>query len=426
MTQNTIIQVEHLSKRYRIGRKEQPASWKQRMLSWVKAPLDNVKNLKGLSAFDQQEDGSDIIWALKDVSFEVAAGEVMGIIGKNGAGKSTLLKILSRITEPTYGKISIRGKVASLLEVGTGFHHELTGRENIFLNGTILGMKRADIARRFDEIVDFSGVEKFIDTPIKRYSSGMKVRLAFAVAAFLEPEILIIDEVLAVGDAEFQKKCLGKMKDISGHGRTILFVSHNMAAVYELCSTCVLIQQGQLVLKSTPAEAIRLYLDASSVQEEESRDDLTQIPRTHPDYGKKVKIKSFRLKKPSFFWREPIEFTFTVLITDPKAGEVEFGFSIDAASGARICTYESEHAYDTSHKHELTFHVKLTEPHFVPATFYLTLGLRSGTVPLDVLDNLIKFEVMDIDKDGRHFGFTQGAIKSGYVDTAAEVHILSS
>ena len=203
---------------------------------------------------------SDWVYALKDVSFEVKRGEVLGIIGRNGAGKSTLLKILSRVTTQSSGQIKVKGRIASLLEVGTGFHPELTGRENIFLNGAILGMRKAEIARKFDEIVEFSGCARYIDTPVKRYSSGMYVRLAFAVAAHLEPEILIVDEVLAVGDAEFQKKCLGKMKDVAGHGRTILFVSHNMAAIQHLCSRAILLQNGKLTLDTNTDKAVESYL----------------------------------------------------------------------------------------------------------------------------------------------------------------------
>ncbi|MBL0234355.1 MAG: ABC transporter ATP-binding protein [Chitinophagaceae bacterium] len=199
-------------------------------------------------------------WAIKDLDFEIKRGEAVGIIGKNGAGKSTLLKVLSRITEPTLGRIELNGRVASLLEVGTGFHPELTGRENVFLNGAILGMGRSEIRRKFDEIVDFSGVERFLDTPVKRYSSGMYVRLAFAVAAFLEPEILIVDEVLAVGDAEFQKKCLGKMQQVSrGEGRTVLFVSHNMAAVKSLCSTGIVLKNGRMDFYGSNYEAVQHY-----------------------------------------------------------------------------------------------------------------------------------------------------------------------
>jgi lipopolysaccharide transport system ATP-binding protein len=210
--------------------------------------------------------GSDWVYALKDVSFEVKRGEVLGIIGRNGAGKSTLLKILSRVTTQSSGQIKVKGRIASLLEVGTGFHPELTGRENIFLNGAILGMRKAEIAWKFDEIVEFSGCARYIDTPVKRYSSGMYVRLAFAVAAHLEPEILIVDEVLAVGDAEFQKKCLGKMKDVAGHGRTILFVSHNMAAVRELCHSAIYLKNGCLVSQGTSKSIVAEYYASSGSQ----------------------------------------------------------------------------------------------------------------------------------------------------------------
>jgi lipopolysaccharide transport system ATP-binding protein len=203
---------------------------------------------------------ADYAWALRDVSFEVRQGEVLGIIGRNGAGKSTLLKILSRVTRPTTGEIRVKGRIASLLEVGTGFHPELTGRENIFLNGAILGMRKTEIIRKFDEIVDFSGCARYIDTPVKRYSSGMYVRLAFAVAAHLEPEILIVDEVLAVGDAEFQKKCLGKMKDVAGEGRTVLFVSHNMAAVYNLCGRGLFLKFGMIAADARIGEVMRQYM----------------------------------------------------------------------------------------------------------------------------------------------------------------------
>ena len=209
--------------------------------------------------FQRQE--KETFWALKDVEFDIKKGDVVGIIGRNGAGKSTLLKILSRITEPTTGKLTLYGRVGSLLEVGTGFHPELTGRENIFLNGAILGMSKSEIARQFDAIVDFSGTEQFLDTPVKRYSSGMYVRLAFAVAAHLNPEILIVDEVLAVGDAEFQKKCLGKMQDVAHSGRTVLFVSHNMAAVQQLCQRAVLLQEGKIVSDGSISQVVDCYLN---------------------------------------------------------------------------------------------------------------------------------------------------------------------
>ena len=262
-----VIAVENLSKRYVIEHTPDALGYK-RYTALRDAIGDAARNLtrKALAAANGRQifstDRIEEFWALKGVSFEVQRGEVIGIIGRNGAGKSTLLKVLSRITEPTAGRVILRGRVASLLEVGTGFHPELTGRENIYLNGAILGMTRVEIRKKFDEIVDFAGVEKFIDTPVKRYSSGMYVRLAFAVAAHLEPEILLVDEVLAVGDAEFQKKCLNKMQDVGREGRTVLFVSHNMPAITRLCERAILLGDG-LVLGDGPAsEVVAGYLKA--------------------------------------------------------------------------------------------------------------------------------------------------------------------
>ncbi len=256
------IKVNNLGKAYRIGVKEQKQeTLVGAILSSLKAPFKNYRRISNLKKLKDQKNSADIFWANRHISFEVYSGEVLGIIGKNGAGKSTLLKLLSRITEPTEGRIEIHGKVASLLEVGTGFNPELTGAENIYLNGTILGLTRKEIDNRYKDIVEFSGIEKFMETPVKRYSSGMKVRLAFAVAAHLDPEILIIDEVLAVGDAEFQKKCLGKMQEVAGKkGRTVLFVSHDMAAVKNLCTRAVLLQRGEITYEGSPADVVDYYL----------------------------------------------------------------------------------------------------------------------------------------------------------------------
>jgi|TARA_B100000315_G_scaffold197778_1_gene189154 lipopolysaccharide transport system ATP-binding protein len=255
------IEVSNLSKRYRIGLKEElHDTFIGSMTSWLKSPLSNYRRVNSLASFSGDGESDDLIWALKDISFNVKCGEVLGIIGKNGAGKSTLLKILSRIIEPTSGGVLVNGRVASLLEVGTGFHPELTGRDNVFLNGAILGMTKREMDQKFDEIVDYSGIERFIDTPVKRYSSGMRVRLAFAVAAHLDPEILLIDEVLAVGDLEFRKKCLGKMQDITGEGRTILFVSHNMSAVGGLCNRTILLQRGEIDEIGQTREVIEKYI----------------------------------------------------------------------------------------------------------------------------------------------------------------------
>jgi lipopolysaccharide transport system ATP-binding protein len=260
-----VIRIEGVGKQYRLGQvgtgtfSHDVSRWLRKISGkedlYIKVGEANNPATKG---------NSDLIWALKDISFNVKQGEVLGIVGKNGAGKSTLLKILSRVTTPSLGEIKVKGRIASLLEVGTGFHPELTGRENIFLNGAILGMTKNEIRSKFDEIVDFSGVERYIDTPVKRYSSGMYVRLAFAVAAHLEPEILIVDEVLAVGDAEFQKKCMGRMKAVSGEGRTVIFVSHNMTAVNSLCTECIYLKQGRVVSKGNTFKIVEEYLSTEN------------------------------------------------------------------------------------------------------------------------------------------------------------------
>lgn len=264
--QDIAISIQNLSKQYEIG-----AAASGSLRETLTA---------GLKALTGKKQTKDIFWALKDVSFDIKKGEVLGIVGRNGAGKSTLLKILSRITEPTSGKIDLFGRVTSLLEVGTGFHPELTGRENVFLNGSILGMSRQEIRRKFDEIVAFSGVEKFLDTAVKHYSSGMYVRLAFAVAAHLEAEILIIDEVLAVGDAEFQRKCLGKMNDVARSGRTVLFVSHNLGAVRSLCKSCALLQNGQLLMTGAPDEIIHNYYINNQQEKASFQRDITKYENT--------------------------------------------------------------------------------------------------------------------------------------------------
>lgn len=309
------IRVENLSKRYRIGLKEElPDTLFGAMRGWLKSPLSNFRQLRQLSHFSENgHDPEDVIWALKHVSFEVKRGEVVGIIGRNGAGKSTLLKILSRITDPTSGRAIIDGRVSSLLEVGTGFHPELTGRENIYLNGTILGMRKAEVDRKFDEIVDFSGVEKFIDTPVKRYSSGMQVRLAFSVAAHLEPEILLIDEVLAVGDAEFQQKCLGKMNEVSEGGRTVLFVSHQMGAIRKLCPRSILLKDSHIQLDSITNVVLDEYLNLNI--EDMPSTGLILLPSQPNSTGQAIQLQilnsageprsQFGLREP---WQIVLEF----------------------------------------------------------------------------------------------------------------------
>jgi len=252
MKKNTVVKVNNLSKKYQIGKKENYLALRDKLVDMVKKP-QNI--------FKKKED-KNYIWALKNISFSVKKGEVVGIIGRNGAGKTTLLKVLSKITRPTKGEAKLRGRTSSLLEVGTGFNPELTGRENIYLNGAILGMRKGEIENKFNDIVKFSGVEQFLDTPVKHYSSGMRVRLAFSVAAHLEPEILLIDEVLAVGDVEFQKKCLGKMKDVATSGRTILFVSHNMGAIKNLCQRVLLFKKGRVIEDGRPDKVIKKYYNS--------------------------------------------------------------------------------------------------------------------------------------------------------------------
>jgi lipopolysaccharide transport system ATP-binding protein len=316
---STVIKVENLSKQYRLGSVGTGALAHDINRWWHKLRGKEDPYLKIGDTNDRTSSGSsEYVWALKDINFEVKHGEVLGIIGRNGAGKSTLLKILSRTTSPTTGSVKIKGRVASLLEVGTGFHPELSGRENIYLNGAILGMTKKEIARKFDEIVDFAGVERYIDTPVKRYSSGMYVRLAFAVAAHLEPEILIVDEVLAVGDAEFQKKCLGKMKDVSEReGRTVLFVSHNMAAVANLCTNGVAMNNGQLVYAGNINDSIQYYMRNSLMNGHKYRSEKNsssnhifqvEIMRDHKKDGE------------SFYFTESIGINISIKIFDKVQG----------------------------------------------------------------------------------------------------------
>lgn len=313
------IRARGLRKRYRIGQRERYNALRDMVADTMYTPFRRLSSF----VFSSSRDGNqrlsprgEWIWALKDVSFDVKPGEVVGIIGRNGAGKSTMLKILSRITKPTEGYVEIHGRVGSLLEVGTGFHSELTGRENIFLNGAILGMKKAEIERKFDEIVAFAEIEKFLDTPVKRYSTGMYMRLAFAVAAHLEPEILIVDEVLAVGDAEFQKKCLGKMGDVAKGGRTVLFVSHNMDAIQRLCSRCFLLEDGQVVSQGPTAGTVAHYLSKISYKTRSNEwIDVSHAGRTGTGEARFVAVQYSSLNKEVAFQpypNGPLEFSLAI------------------------------------------------------------------------------------------------------------------
>jgi lipopolysaccharide transport system ATP-binding protein len=317
------IKVEGLSKRYRIGLKEEiHDTLVGAAMAFIKSPVKNLKRLRRLSYFEDGQDEEDIIWALKEVSFEVQKGEVVGVIGRNGAGKSTLLKVLAGITYPTAGRAEIDGRVASLLEVGTGFHQELTGRENVYLNGTILGMTRKEIDRKFDEIVEFSGVEKFIDTPVKRYSSGMRVRLAFSVAAHLEAEILLIDEVLAVGDTAFQQKCLGKMGEVSKEGKTVLFVSHSMGMIRYLCSRALLIDKGKIQIDGNVSEVTDIYLQKNvNVESVEKISRAVSLLVEDPA----IKFISVDLRqngqsKTAFVNNSPIEISIEYVVNEKTTG----------------------------------------------------------------------------------------------------------
>jgi len=336
----TAIKVESLGKRYRIG--TAPTKFKYGMLRDVivdtaTAPVRWVRSLgKKQPLLDNQP---NYIWALKNVSFDLEEGKVLGIVGRNGAGKSTLLKVLSRVTEPTQGTVTVRGRVGSLLEVGTGFHPELTGRENIYMNGAILGMKRAEIESKFDEIVAFSEVEQFIDTPVKRYSSGMYLRLAFAVAAHLEPEILVVDEVLAVGDAEFQKKCIGKMGDVAQQGRTVLFVSHNMSAILRLTEEAIVLNKGQLTMRGPSQKAVDFYLSSGQAQAGERIWDVDEIPHdSAPFYPVALRLKDQKGKVvDTVRSTEPITVEMEYHLEAPLTG-LRVGFYLSSMRGEYIIT----------------------------------------------------------------------------------------
>jgi lipopolysaccharide transport system ATP-binding protein len=332
---NTIIKVENLSKQYRLGEVSTGTISHDVNRWWQKVRGKEDPYLKIGEANDRTTLGnSDYVWALKDINFEVKQGEVLGIIGRNGAGKSTLLKLLSRTTAPTTGSIKIKGRVASLLEVGTGFHPELSGRDNIFLNGAILGMTRREIQSKFDEIVDFAGVERYIDTPVKRYSSGMYVRLAFAVAAHLEPEILIVDEVLAVGDAEFQKKALGKMKNISSeHGRTVLFVSHNLEAIYNLTSRVIIVNKGRVEFSGDTNLGIDRYNDYNYNFNYEYLCDSSLYNDNESLFISSIILEN-NFRKNKFSSAEPLSFKIIIVNRGFKTDKYRIGFRISSGESA--------------------------------------------------------------------------------------------
>jgi lipopolysaccharide transport system ATP-binding protein len=349
-------------------------------------------------------------WALKDVSFELEQGQVLGIIGRNGAGKSTLLKIISRITDPTQGEVRVRGRMASLLEVGTGFHFELTGRENIFLNGAILGMRRGEIASKFDEIVAFSEIEKFLDTPVKHYSSGMYVRLAFAVAAHLDPEILVVDEVLSVGDVSFQKKCLGKMNEVSRSGRTVLFVSHNMATVENLCQTAIVLDRGSLIFSGNSKEAVQYYLGSISGATDRSTGsqvDLSNAP------GRKPTTRPL-LKSMEFFTEgnQPLDGGLNIggrlqvrvhFELERPTDSFNVGLGFNSVMGLRVFTANSFFEPNRSHGERVGRQVFVCDiPSFtlVPGDYTIRVWLDVNSAQADVIEDAARITVLESDYYG--------------------------
>jgi lipopolysaccharide transport system ATP-binding protein len=373
VAEDLIINAELLSKSYMISHEAESGYY--RTLSETIPRLLKQGIRKGFKSGDTRVSSKEEFWALKDVSFSVRRGDVVGLIGRNGAGKSTLLKILSRITEPTGGRVTIDGRVASLLEIGTGFHPELTGRENIFLNGAILGMRRAEIRRKFDEIVEFAEVARFLDTPVKRYSSGMYVRLAFAVAAHLEPEILIVDEVLAVGDTEFQKKCLGKMSEISGGGRTILFVSHNLAAIETLCTRAIYLAEGRVIRQGATTDVVATYLGKRDVR----------MKKGPAKAGNKLELTDFVMMPPEVRTGESV--SFELEFSASESGRMrECALLIHSLTGVRVAL------------------IDLREFHYVPSRFQknrFSFRVRVPQLALSEGDYSINIHLITDDFDGQ-------------------------
>ncbi|MEO8884778.1 MAG: ABC transporter ATP-binding protein [Mucilaginibacter sp.] len=397
-----VIKVENLSKAYQLGNFGTGTISRDLERTWARIRGKEDPYLKIGEINDYAIKGeSDVVWSLKDLNFDIEQGDSVGIIGRNGAGKSTLLKILSRVTSPTTGSVKIKGRIASLLEVGTGFHPELSGRENIYLNGAILGMRKNEIKRKFDEIVDFSGIERYIDTPVKRYSSGMYVRLAFAVAAHLESEILIIDEVLAVGDAEFQKKCLGKMDDMSkGDGRTLLFVSHNMGAIKSLCNHSILLKNGQIVETGKTATVINKYLDSAKKQNTNS---INWVKRKG---NRKIEFLDIGLYdvegKPrfEFFMGDGIIIKIKVLFNE-KTTRAEIGINIKNNFDelfTHLTNFDDEFAISGDKGETAEYVITTNEIFFTPDTYTLDLALVWDNDLYDQLESCLSFDLIESEK----------------------------
>lgn len=397
-----VIKVENLGKQYRLGQVGTGTIAHDVNRWWHRVRGKEDPYLKVGDVNDRSTKGSsDLVWALKDINFEVKRGEVLGVIGRNGAGKSTLLKILSRVTGPTVGDVKVKGRVSSLLEVGTGFHPDLSGRDNIFLNGAILGMNKREIKNKFDEIVDFSGIERYIDTPVKRYSSGMYVRLAFAVAAHLDPEILILDEVLAVGDAEFQKKCLGKMKDVSGQGRTVLFVSHNLQAVANLCTQGIVLKNGLIDIVGDVETCIKKYLVSGRKINLSTLSLEDRLKRTS---GQVLfeEIKPTRKGEESWEFDFDEEIVFNIIT---KANEETEGLSIYFAlkhpfSGEIITNYKTVIKNGPVKKGEsISFSLRIPKRTLRPGQFgvYFALGNPEVKIFYDVVDENVNLPLLNIN-----------------------------
>jgi lipopolysaccharide transport system ATP-binding protein len=387
-----IIKSTGLSKQYHIGARERiNRTFREALIDVLLSPIRNFRNLRRLTKVENDYSTQETIWALKDVSFEVYQGEVVGIIGRNGAGKSTLLKILSRITEPTSGEILLQGRVSSLLEVGTGFHPELTGRENIYLNGTILGMRKREIDSKFDEIVSFSEIEKFLDTPVKRYSSGMYVRLAFAVAAHLEPEILLMDEVLAVGDTAFQKKCLVKMGNVAKEGRTILFVSHNLASIQNLCHRAIIIDKGNLIFSGKVYDVIDHYLSGFEKNN-------TFAPKSRERYSNvKIHVEKCEIYPNPPKTGNPIDFNiFLVNTSDRTEGvEVDLSIAIKTEQGVPIFQLYSKHVGIHFHICDkitcITAHLENLP--LAPGRYLVNIWIGRGTEAIEFIPDALALNV---------------------------------
>jgi lipopolysaccharide transport system ATP-binding protein len=403
----TVIRVEQLGKKYMLAQQAGGyTTLREKITQQSKSLTRKLLIPKRTTTFKPTREE---FWALKDISFEVKQGDRIGIIGRNGAGKSTLLKLLSRITEPTTGRISIKGRVASLLEVGTGFHPELTGRENIYLNGAILGMSKAEIKKKFDEIVAFAEVEKFLDTPVKRYSSGMYVRLAFAVAAHLEPEILVVDEVLAVGDAHFQKKCLGKMQDVSQEqGRAVLFVSHNMDAIQRLCSHCVLLDRGQLIAYGDTASSVIRYLSSNSYKASPNQwVDLSHVRRTGTGEARFVEVQYTSLNEATGFQpysNGPLEFLLAIVSNSPRSvGSI--AVSLYNRSGTRLVNADTVSLGQviTLREGRNQVRLKIEKLYLNPGVYVLGLWLanpidaNSGGTAFDYIEFAFEIEVVNFE-----------------------------